>query len=119
MSTETKNATFISNDFLPMSNSSVISGTINCSSAAPAIATDPRTAVYISLTNMSYDSIKYAIYDQMTGHLVSSGSLSQGNSKSIIVPASDNPNIIRIQNQTACDTSGITPSLTYAVSTQN
>ncbi len=119
MSTKTQNSTLVSQDFLPMSSSAVITGTINCSSAAPAIATDPRTAVYISLTNLSYDSVKYAIYDQMTGHVVSSGSLSKGNSKSVIIPASDNPNIIRIQNQSPCDSSGITPSFTYAASTQS
>ncbi|MEL7002348.1 MAG: hypothetical protein AAFN93_06385 [Bacteroidota bacterium] len=105
-------------DFLPMA-SQPVSGTINCSSAAPAVATDPRTAVYISLTNMSYESVDYAIYDQMTGRLVTDGALSKGNSRSVVIPASDNPNVIRIQNQTPCDSSGITPSLTYALATQS
>lgn len=119
MSTETLSAKQKIKDFLPMSSAAVVTGTINCSSAAPAIATDPRTALYISITNLSYDKVNYAVYDQMTGHLVTSGTLSKGNSRSIVIPASDNPNIVRIQNQTSCDSSGITPSFTYAASTQS
>ena len=105
--------------FLQMSDQIVVSGTINCMSAAPAIATDPRTAVFISLTNLSYASVDYAIYSQMTGNVIARGSLTQGNSRSVTIPASDNPNVIRIQNQTPCDASGITPSFTYAASTQS
>ncbi|MCG7503187.1 hypothetical protein MHM83_15065 [Tenacibaculum sp. Mcav3-52] len=108
----------LTTDFLEIKSSSVISGNINCSSAAPAIASDPRSAIFIALTNPSYDSIKYAIYNNQTGHVIASGSLSKGNSRSVIVPAQDVPNIVRIQNQSPCDTSGITPILSFSASIQ-
>ena len=105
-------------DYLAISSRSVVQGTIDCSSAAPAIATDPRQALFISLTNTSKQSVQYAIYNDSTGTLVSSGTLTGGNSKSVIVPAQDTPNIVRIQNQSPCDASGVTPSFTYAASVQ-
>ena len=114
MSTET-----LSKDFLAVSAQSVVSGSINCQSAAPPIGTDPRTALFIALTNMSYSSVKYAIYNNLTGDLIDSGTLSKGNSKSVIVPAQDNPNIVRIQNQSPCETGGVAPQLNYSASTQS
>lgn len=105
-------------DYLEISSRSVVQGTVFCKSAAPAIATDPRQALFISLTNPSKQSVKFAIYNDSTGTRVDSGTLSGGNSKSVIIPAQDVPNIVRIQNQSNCDASGVTPSFTYAASTQ-
>jgi hypothetical protein len=105
-------------DYLAISSNSVVQGTVTCSSAAPAIATDPRQALFIALTNPSKQSVQYAIYNDSTGTVVSSGTLSPGNSKSVIIPAQDVPNIVRIQNQSPCDASGVTPSFTYAASVQ-
>lgn len=106
-------------EFLSISNASVISGTIPCSSAAPPITTDPRTALFIGLTNPSNtQSVKYAIYNNLTGHVVSSGTIPKGNSKSVVVNAQDIPNVIRIQNQSSCNIGGITPILTYSAAIQ-
>ncbi|WP_340065744.1 hypothetical protein [Ascidiimonas aurantiaca] len=114
MSTET-----LSKDFLGISSHAVVSGVINCQSAAPPIGTDPRTALFIALTNMSYNSVTYAIYNNLTGDMISSDTLSKGNSKSVIVPTQDNPNIVRIQNQSPCETGGVAPQLNYSASTQS
>lgn len=106
-------------DFLPISAQSTISGSINCSSAAPAIASDAGSSIFISLTNPNYEgSIKYAIYSQATGHVESKGSLSKGNSKSVIIPASNTPHILRIQNQSECDPNHITPTLSFVAAVQ-
>ncbi|KAB8153018.1 hypothetical protein EZY14_011595 [Kordia sp. TARA_039_SRF] len=104
--------------YLPISSRSVVQGTIDCSSAAPAIATDARQALFIALTNPSKQNVEYAIYNDSVGKVVASGTLTSGNSTSVIVKAQDNPNIVRIQNQSPCDASGVTPQLTYAASTQ-
>ena len=106
-------------EFLPMSNGATLAGTVPCSSAAPAIASDARTSVFIALSNPSNSqSVKYTVYHFQTGDVVKRGTLGAGGSDGFTIPATDNPQIIRIQNQSDCDISKITPSLTYAVSIQ-
>jgi hypothetical protein len=102
-----------------MSKGATVAGTVACSSAAPAIASDPRTAIFIALANPSNtQSVSYAVYHFQTGKVVDKGTLPPGDSKSVIIPALDNPQIIRIQNQSNCDVSRITPTFTYAASIQ-
>ncbi|MGI2932274.1 hypothetical protein [Vibrio fluvialis] len=107
-------------EIIAISEESVVQGTIPCHSAAPTIGADAGSSIYIALSNTNRDhSVSYAIYNNLTGKKVESGSLSQGNSKSVIIPASDEPQIIRIQNQSTCQLNKITPKLTYSAVVQN
>ena len=98
---------------------SPISGTINCRTAAPAIGADAGSSIFIALTNTNPSgSVRYAIYNQLTGQAVDQGTLGKGNSKSVIIPAGNTPQVVRIQNQSSCDTNNITPVLSYAAVVQ-
>jgi hypothetical protein len=108
----------LNKDFLQMSTS-VIQGTIPCMTAAPAIASDAGSSIIISLTNINSSSnVYYAVYNNLTGGVVATGSLPKGNSRSVNIPASNTGNVVRIQNQSPCDINNITPTLSYAAVVQ-
>ncbi|MGY5728536.1 hypothetical protein [Vibrio chemaguriensis] len=105
---------------MPISENSVTQGTIPCHSAAPTIGADAGSSIYIALSNTNRDySVDYAVYNNLTGTKISGGTISQGNSKSVVVPASDEPQIIRLQNQSSCGLNKITPKLSYSAVVQS
>lgn len=101
-------------------SSSPISGTVNCSTAAPAIGADAGSSIFIALTNTNPSGdVTYAVYNNQTGDRIAYGTLPKGNSNSVIIPAQNTPQIVRIQNQSPCDLNNITPVLSYSAVTQN
>ncbi|MGG8495784.1 hypothetical protein ACQY1Q_05170 [Tenacibaculum sp. TC6] len=97
------------------SKTDVISGTLKCSTATVFSRTFDDALVLGLANPSSTEKVEYTLYDQYTGHKLSSGSLSPGNSKQITIPATSEMSSYRLQNQSNCGITHTTPLLMYSV----
>ena len=94
---------------------SVVADVLNCDTERTLPPIPAGNAWFMSLANPNASgSVRYAIFDQRTSNVVDSGVLYKGDVTSKIIPAGNAPLIIRLQNNSGCDSNNITPRLDYA-----